>query len=69
MGITWTRLNDGSWGLRGPSTHLKKGAVVEVASKDGRTTQVIVARIVRWLDGTTVIAEAAPLGTKVRRSI
>ncbi len=50
---TYTRLRDGSWGVRanGP---VKVGETVDVVRKDGRTNPEQVARVV-WTDGAVSI--------------
>ena len=63
---TWTRLRDGSWGIKGDARRIVKGASELVASRDGRTEKVHVGRVV-WTDGTTTIAAAAKPTTSTRR--
>ena len=45
MTITYTKLEDGSWGVRG--VQLQPGAVVQVVKRDGTTRQETIGRIVQ----------------------
>lgn len=42
--VTWTKLKDGSWGLRATEA-LDEGSSVQVAKKDGSTTRVTVGKL------------------------
>jgi hypothetical protein len=54
MQATWTKLRDGSWGIRvaGPA---RQGESFEVRSKDGRISLATVARVV-WTNGEVTLA-------------
>jgi len=47
--ITYTKLRDGSWGLRGPS--LTAGVTVAVSKKDGSQKHETVGRVIWQGDG------------------
>lgn len=55
---TYTKLRDGSWGIRG--RNLTAGHVVIVAKRDGSTKQEMVSRIVWTGDDGTQIAAINP---------
>ena len=63
--VTWTRLRDGSWGLRSEAV-LVPGDIVWVASKDGRKSKVTVGQQV-WGNHECILyrkGEAAPKAAK-----
>jgi hypothetical protein len=60
MTTTYTKLRDGSWGLRADGgTRLTVGAAVTVAKRDGTTKQEVVGKILWSGDGIT-LATIAP---------
>lgn len=65
-GVTYTKLRDGSWGLRGPAAALKPGASVTVAKRSGETKTETVGRVLWTGDGvamTTIAGGSAPART------
>lgn len=50
--ITFSKLKDGSWGLRGPG--LKAGATVTVEKKGGQTVRKTVGKILWTGDGVSL---------------
>jgi len=52
---TWTKLHNGSWGIKGSTSTLIEGDDVVVTKRSGETKTVTVGRIV-WTDGTIAIA-------------
>jgi len=53
--ITYTKLRNGSWGLRGPASALRAGAQVTVTKRSGESKTVRVGRVL-WSNDTTAIA-------------
>ena len=47
--ITWAKLDDGSWGIKG--TGLVSGATVTVTKKTGETSEVVVGKVSEGKDG------------------
>lgn len=58
MSVTYTKLRDGSWGLRGPATQLKPGAVVIATKRSGETKQEKVGRVL-WTGNGVAMATIA----------
>lgn len=52
---TWTKLRDGSWGIKGPKTEIAAGARVQVQKKDGEIQTVTIAKVV-WSGDDVAIA-------------
>ena len=59
---TWTKLRDGSWGLRATEA-LVEGATIVVAKKDGSTSTVKVGRAV-WNGNGVWLYAVAPTADK-----
>lgn len=53
--VTYSKLRDGTWGLRGPVGELVAGATVTVSRRDGTTRTETVGRVL-WHDATTALA-------------
>lgn len=51
----YTRLDDGTWGARGPVAKLIPGKVVGIARRDGSTCHRIVSRVLE-VRGETAVA-------------
>ena len=68
--ISYTKLKDGSWGLRASPEKLTAGSNVTVRKKDGSTKTETVARIIWQGDGVTLasIAAGAPRSSGDRGS-
>lgn len=56
---TYTKLRNGTWGIRGDADTVKVARVVNVHKRSGETKLETVDRIV-WTDGTTAIAAIKP---------
>jgi hypothetical protein len=68
---TWTRLRDGSWGLRVASEDVRSGETVTATRSNGSTSREIVGRIVWSGQGATICTigqAAAPARTLAQRS-
>lgn len=63
MNTTWTKLNDGSWGLRS-TVALSEGEVVTVCRKDGSRSKATVGRRV-WTGNGVWLYATAPKAEKV----
>lgn len=46
MATTFTKLRDGSWGIRVPSDAIRSGAQISVTKKDGSTQSVVVDQVI-----------------------
>jgi len=53
--VHFTRLRNGSWGVRGPAEDVYEGNEVTVVRRDGGSVAVTVGRIV-WTDGVVTLA-------------
>lgn len=53
--VTFAKLNDGSWGLRGPQKELVTGRLVTVSLRDGTVQTAIVGRVLaQFQDGNAL---------------
>lgn len=53
--VTFAKLKDGAWGLRGPRAEVVPGTTVTVTRKDGSTKLAVVGSIV-WEDEEAALA-------------
>ena len=53
--VTFSKLKDGSWGLRGPVSEIVSGVVVTTVRKDGKTAPQTVGKVI-WTDGAFALA-------------
>lgn len=53
--ITFSKLPNGRWGVRGPAEVLKLGARVDVSLKDG-TTETVTVKAIIWTRGEVSLA-------------
>jgi len=56
--VTWIKLNDGTWGIRGDG--LSPGQTVTVTKRDGTSSRVVVGSIVSTENGTTTAKVSRP---------
>lgn len=56
--ITYTKLRNGNWGLRGPASAIRAGATVTVTKRSGETKRETVGSVF-WSDDSTAIASIA----------
>jgi hypothetical protein len=64
---TWTKLNDGSWGIRGDANTIRQGATVTVTKKSGESKTVQVAHVL-WTGNGVAIAKVGTPTAAPRRS-
>lgn len=53
--IQYTKLRNGSWGIKGPASMIRAGAAVQVVKKSGESKTEVVAKVV-WSGGGIAIA-------------
>lgn len=56
--ITYTKLRNGDWGLRGPTKDVQAGAAVTVTKRSGETKRETVGSVL-WSDDKMAIASIA----------
>lgn len=52
--IRWKRLRNGAWGVTGPDTLVREGAIVSVEKRDGSTSTATVSRVLWSGDGKAI---------------
>jgi hypothetical protein len=58
--ITYTRLPDGTWGVRGPVDAIVPGRVVGIGKRDGTTCHREIARVLTVRGATAVATVIRP---------